>query len=245
MKKILSLIIILTFLFIGTHSFGYPLIIHPVIYGQGFYHYLRDLIDVVTTTPNDDDVLTYNASSKLWGPEEATTGTTTTVEEGDVPVGDPDILTLDFLAADFILSEAPDTEVNIAIDYANGQVATTDVHGFLSDTDWDTFNGKAPANAHYLTDQAEGGLSAEVVVTANGKALVVAADYAAMRTLLDLESGVDFNAYDADLTTYAGITPSANVQSLLGAANYGAFADLLEASVDHGSIAGLGDDDHT
>jgi hypothetical protein len=36
--------------------------------------------------------------------------------------------------------------------------------------------------AHYLTDQAEGSLSAEVVVSANGKALVTAANYAAMRT---------------------------------------------------------------
>ncbi|HPA76765.1 MAG TPA: hypothetical protein PK888_13220, partial [Deltaproteobacteria bacterium] len=34
--------------------------------------------------------------------------------------------------------------------------------------------------AHYLTDQAEGSLSAEVVVSANGKALVTAANYAAM-----------------------------------------------------------------
>jgi len=91
--------------------------------------------------------------------------------------------------------------------------------------------GGAPTDAHYLTDQAEAGLSAEVVVTANGKALVTAANYAAMRTLLDLESGVDFNAYDADLTTYAGITPSANVQSLLGAATYAAMRTLLDLEV--------------
>lgn len=73
----------------------------------------------------------------------------------------------------------------------------------------------APTDAHYFTDQAEAGLSAEVVVTANGKSLITAANYAAMRTLLDLEAGTDFNAYDADLTTYAGITPSANAQTLL------------------------------
>uniref|UniRef100_A0A6M3J0T0 Putative tail fiber protein n=1 Tax=viral metagenome TaxID=1070528 RepID=A0A6M3J0T0_9ZZZZ len=80
--------------------------------------------------------------------------------------------------------------------------------------------GSAPTDAHYLTDQAESGLSAEVVVTANGKSLVTAANYAAMRGLLDLEVGTDFNAYDADLTTYAGITPSANIQSFLGSADY-------------------------
>ena len=79
-----------------------------------------------------------------------------------------------------------------------------------------TGSGGAPTDAHYLTDQAESGLSAEVVVTANGKSLITAANYAAMRTLLDLESGTDFNAYDLDLTTYAGITPSANAQTILG-----------------------------
>lgn len=36
--------------------------------------------------------------------------------------------------------------------------------------------------------------------------------------------------YDADLMTYASITPSANVQSLLGAANYAAIRDLLTTS---------------
>ena len=74
-------------------------------------------------------------------------GTTTTIEEGDVAVDGSDIVTLDFLAADFIVGEDPDTEVNIAIDYANGQAATTDVHGFLTDTDWDTFNGKQAGHA--------------------------------------------------------------------------------------------------
>ena len=40
--------------------------------------------------------------------------------------------------------------------------------------------------------------------------------------------GTNVQAYDADLTTYAGITPSANVQSLLGAANYAAIKALLD-----------------
>lgn len=38
-------------------------------------------------------------------------------------------------------------------------------------------------------------------------------------------------AYDADLTTFAGITPSANVQSLLGAADYAAMRTLLDLEV--------------
>lgn len=41
-------------------------------------------------------------------------------------------------------------------------------------------------------------------------------------------SSTTWQAYDADLTTYAGITPSANVQSLLGAATYAAMLELLD-----------------
>jgi hypothetical protein len=37
------------------------------------------------------------------------------------------------------------------IDYANGQVATTSQHGFLSDTDWNTFNGKADSDTNVKT----------------------------------------------------------------------------------------------
>jgi hypothetical protein len=64
-------------------------------------------------------------------------------------------------------------------------------------------------------------------LSANGKSLVTAADYAAMKALLDLEIGTDVQAYDATLTTYAGIDPSANVQSILGAADYSAVRTLL------------------
>jgi hypothetical protein len=39
--------------------------------------------------------------------------------------------------------------------------------------------------------------------------------------------GTNIQAYDPDLTTYAGITPSSNVQTLLGSANYAAFRTSL------------------
>jgi hypothetical protein len=76
-------------------------------------------------------------------------------------------------------------------------------------------------------------------LSANGKSLVTAADYAAMKALLDLEIGTDVQAYDADLTTWAGLTPSANAQSLVTAANYAAMRALLdlEAGTDFYSIA--------
>jgi len=44
---------------------------------------------------------------------------------------------------------------------------------------------------------------AGVTPSANGQSLVAAATYAAMRGLLDLEAGTDFNAYDADLADLA------------------------------------------
>lgn len=43
-------------------------------------------------------------------------------------------------------------------------------------------------------------------MSANGRSLVTSADYAAMKALLDLEIGTDVQAYDADLTSWAGVT---------------------------------------
>jgi hypothetical protein len=48
---------------------------------------------------------------------------------------------------------------------------------------------------------------------------------------IGLEVGVDVQPYDPDLTTYASIPPSANVQAILGSANYAAIRALLVAPV--------------
>lgn len=48
-----------------------------------------------------------------------------------------------------------------------------------------------------------------------------------VRTDLGLVIGTNVQAWDADLDTYAGITPSANVQTLLGAATFAAFKTSL------------------
>jgi hypothetical protein len=51
---------------------------------------------------------------------------------------------------------------------------------------------------------------------------------ATIANLISPQIGVTVQAYDADLTTYAGITPSANVQSILSGANYAAIRALLD-----------------
>lgn len=62
-------------------------------------------------------------------------------------------------------------------------------------------------------------------VTVNGHALT--SNVTVTPSDLSLVIGTNVQAYDADLTTYAGITPSANVQTLLGAADFAAFRSSL------------------
>ncbi|TFH51406.1 MAG: hypothetical protein E4H01_00510 [Lysobacterales bacterium] len=70
-----------------------------------------------------------------------------------------------------------------------------------------------------------------VVVINPGGTAMTSITTAALITLIGLDIGVDVQAYDADLTTWAGITPSANAQSLVGAANYAAMNALLSTEV--------------
>lgn len=66
-----------------------------------------------------------------------------------------------------------------------------------------------------------------VTITAAGATLVDDADASEQRTTLGLAIGTNVQAYDADLTTYAGITPAANTQTLLAGADYAAWRTSL------------------
>lgn len=54
---------------------------------------------------------------------------------------------------------------------------------------------------------------------------------AEFKAAYNLEIGTDVQAYDADLTTYAGITPLADTQSLLASSNFGSMRALLDLEV--------------
>jgi len=64
--------------------------------------------------------------------------------------------------------------------------------GYLSSTDWSTFNGKAPSGASYLTATAEGGLSAEVNLGALTTGLLKISVAAGVATPSTASSGTDY-----------------------------------------------------
>jgi hypothetical protein len=102
-------------------------------------------------------------------------------------------------------------------------------------------------------DGAGSGLDADLLDGANGATYLARANHTGTQTastISDFSTAADaritaaigstVQAYDADLTTWAGLTPSANAQSLVTAANYAAMRALLdlEAGTDFYSVAG-------
>lgn len=71
------------------------------------------------------------------------------------------------------------------------------------------------AAADTLLGAVSAGAVGEIACTSAGRALLDDADAAAQRTTLGLVIGTNVQAYDADLTTWAGITPGSNVGTFL------------------------------
>lgn len=137
-----------------------------------------------------------------------------------------------------IASDPKATAIKTSTTNFNGALSTadTDVQKALDTLDNASAAGSfAPVGATYITqttngtltnEQALGSLSTGIVknTTTTGVLSIAAAgtDYLAPAAI-----GSTVQAYDADLTTYAGITPSANVQTLLGSADFAAFKTSL------------------
>jgi hypothetical protein len=103
-----------------------------------------------------------------------------------------------------------------------------------------TLSATRPSAAFRLTSGVWKQVEESGAVSTAMTPVMQAATLAAARDALGVEIGVDVQAYSANLATWAGIAPSANVQSLNSAADYAAMRALLdlEAGTDFVGIGG-------
>jgi hypothetical protein len=88
---------------------------------------------------------------------------------------------------------------------------------------------EADVSAYAGLVKITGGSTSAVTSTAFAESILDDADEATFKATVNLEIGTDVQAYDADLSTYAGITPSANVQTMLGSADNSAILTNIGA----------------
>ena len=136
MKKILTILFMLIAVQVFAQSYHY-------IYTDSLIYVLSaDASDTLLiikhpSSITDNYVLTYDSGTNTASWEVAPgagagSGTMTTVEEGNVQLGGADIVVIDF-GAGFDLTETPDTEINIVLDYTEDPVnlSGTEVTGNL------------------------------------------------------------------------------------------------------------------
>jgi hypothetical protein len=104
---------------------------------------------------------------------------------------------------------------------------------FVRPSDWNAEHTLSLSATDRLLGRSTAGAGAaeEITCTSFARSILDDANEAAFKATVNLEIGVDVQAYDADLTTWAGLTPSANAQSLVTAADYAAMRALLDLEV--------------
>ncbi len=122
---------------------------------------------------------------------------------------------------------APAADRIYYFDFSTGQVAYLNLGTNLSITD-SVLNATGGSGGGDVT-AVNTPVATEFARFTSGTA-VEGRTAAEVRADLDLEIGSDIQAYDSDLATYAGISPSSNVRSVLGAASFSAIVDLLESA---------------
>jgi hypothetical protein len=163
----------------------------------------------------EDYVLTFNASTNTWAGE-APTGGGASVEDdvyGSGWNGDT--------------TNAPSQ--NAVYDYLHQFDADDD--GDFTDEGWFPSASGAPTDATYLTSEAEAGLSAENVVSANALSFVTAADYAAMIALIDGAGNWDFGSVTVDLGDATVTLPSISSTDWIDSDDY------IAGSIDNEHLA--------
>jgi len=182
-----------------------------------------------TATGTELETLTDGSNADALHAHVIGTGTLTTLKEAGVQVGGSDIVTLDF-GAGFDLTESPDTEINITLDFS-------EVAGHDSFTDF-------VANEHIN--------HTSVTLTA-GAGMVGTGDISASRTfdvVAVASAGLLVNANDMQLDI------NSLVETTLASGDFLAFEDItggldkkvtfanLEATLDHDNLAGFVANEH-
>jgi hypothetical protein len=150
------------------------------------------------------------------------------------------------ITGNWVNTDNPWADNEMADDHATTVAATTDTTSFPALFEDATGNLKPKTdlgltyNATSNVLNASGGYTGGPAATATalaangancgaGQAPLGVDASGAVESCIDLPN--TYQPLDADLTTYAGITPSANVQSLMAAANYAAMRTLLDLEV--------------
>jgi len=166
------------------------------------------LVDLDAVPSNDDYVISYDADAdKFYMKADATgaggSGSMTTVKESDAPVGEADIVTLDF-GAGFDLSEIPDTEVQISLDlseYTFPSGVITDNTIQAEDVNWETTTDLDSGGAVKWGNIAEGELADSTVVSGDIKDGTITAADTAITAGRSLSWSTNDLSADAELYT--------------------------------------------